>query len=129
MQKRLFQKSTLQVPDAILQATIAHLRDCLPSEGVALWSGPERAQVASWQPLPNTAANPSIHYAVSPPDWLHALHTAAKRGERPVALVHSHPTASAEPSGRDIANWHYPELHCVIVSFAAEPPEWAAYQI
>ena len=118
----------LNVPEGVLQATIADLEARLPQEGVALWSGCGD-EVQSWTRLCNVAAEPHKRYAVDPQEWIAALHQVELRGETPLALVHSHPTAAAVPSSYDREHWHYPDLWCVIVSFAGSTPEWRAYRI
>lgn len=118
----------LNVPENLLQETIAHLQAHLPHEGVALWSG-RGDDVQAWTPLRNAAREPHKRYAVDPREWIAVLHQVDLRGETPLALVHSHPTAAAVPSSYDRAHWHYPDLWCVIVSFAASTPEWQAYRI
>jgi [CysO sulfur-carrier protein]-S-L-cysteine hydrolase len=118
----------LQVDDAVLAETIAHLRGCLPDEGVGLWSGQGRC-VTAWRPLQNVAARPATRYAVSPQEWLNAWQSCAERGETALALVHSHPTAAAVPSQRDLDEWHYPDLFCAIFSFREEEADWNVYQL
>jgi proteasome lid subunit RPN8/RPN11 len=104
------------------------LRRVLPDEGVGLWSGQGR-EARTWTFLPNAARDRRTRYAVHPQDWIDALQGCSSRGEVPLALVHSHPTAPAVPSHYDRTHWHYPELWCVIVSFADETPQWNAYRL
>lgn len=118
----------LQVTEELVAQTIADLHDCLPQEGVGLWSG-QGDEVLHWRPLRNVAANPLTGYLVQPQEWLDALVETSASGLVPLALVHSHPTAAAVPSARDLREWMYPELWCVIVSFQDEQPVWQACQI
>jgi proteasome lid subunit RPN8/RPN11 len=118
----------LTVEDDVLTATLAYLRSCLPHEGVALWSG-KRGHVSAWTPLSNIASHPTTRYQVDPAEWIAALHACASRGLSPLALVHSHPTSSAVPSDRDRAEWYYPELLCVIFSFAEGQSDWQVHRL
>ena len=118
----------LNVSEVVLRATIDDLQARLPQEGVGLWSG-SGGRVDTWSPLCNVASDPQKRYAVDPREWIAVLHQVELRGETPLALVHSHPTAAAVPSSYDRAHWYYPDLWCVIVSFAENVPEWHAYHI
>jgi len=117
----------LTVSDELLARTFAGLQAVLPEEGVGLWSGTDGV-VHSWTPLTNCAQSPQTRYDVHPQEWIDALRGAAERGEVPLALVHSHPTAPPVPSRQDRENWHYRELRCVIVSFATGNPVWMSYR-
>lgn len=117
----------LQVTEERVAQTIADLQNCLPQEGVGLWSG-RGDRVLHWRPMHNVAADPLTGYHVRPQEWLDALAETRASGLTPLALVHSHPTAAAIPSARDLREWMYPELWCVIVSFQDEQPVWQAYQ-
>jgi proteasome lid subunit RPN8/RPN11 len=118
----------LHVPDSILEQTIHDLRSLLPEEGVGLWSG-RGQEVLHWLPLSNASDRPDRSYRVDPQEWLDALAKVQTLGLVPIALVHSHPTDGAFPSARDIREWFYPELLCVIISYQSEPPIWRAYTI
>jgi len=118
----------LQLPDAVLQQTFADLEVCLPAEGVGLWSGKGR-DVLTWTPLANVSPAPRTSYRVHPQEWLDALQRCSVRGEQPLAIVHSHPTAPAVPSARDRAEWYYPDLLCVVVAFVNNQPVWQEYKM
>lgn len=116
------------IDDGVLTATVSHLRACLPHEGVALWSG-EPGRVTHWTPLRNVALRPDIRYAVDPGEWVAAWTACSAERRTPLALVHSHPTAPAVPSAADRAEWHYPDLTCVIVSFADGEVDWQLHRM
>jgi len=118
----------LTVDDGVLRATAAHLRACLPQEGIALWSG-EPGRVTHWTPLCNVARQPDIRYAVDPGEWFSAWTACSAEQRTPLALVHSHPTAPAVPSARDRAEWYYPDLLCVIFSFADGKMDWQLHHL
>ncbi|PWK06278.1 JAB domain-containing protein similar to deubiquitination enzymes [Tumebacillus permanentifrigoris] len=92
-----------------------------------MWSGHGR-DVRTWTFLPNAAQDRLVRYAVQPQDWIAVLRAVSSRGEIPLALVHSHPTTPAVPSDYDQSHWHYPDLWCVIFSFAGETPQCNAYK-
>jgi proteasome lid subunit RPN8/RPN11 len=118
----------VSVDAEVIDRTLRYLEACLPEEGVGLWSGRDGV-VQTFTPLPNCAPEPTRQYAVDPKRWVEAWMQTAARGETPLALVHSHPTASATPSRVDREEWQYPDLWCVIVSFADEEPSWQAFRI
>jgi proteasome lid subunit RPN8/RPN11 len=120
----------LHVVDSVLQQTFTDLSRVLPEEGVGLWSG-HGQDVRTWTFLPNAAEarERRVRFAVHPQDWIDALRGVSERGEVPLALVHSHPTAPAVPSAYDRKNWYTPELWCVIVSFADGTPQWNFYRL
>ncbi|WP_161780728.1 Mov34/MPN/PAD-1 family protein [Tumebacillus flagellatus] len=118
------------MPEAVLQQTFADLSRMLPEEGVGLWSGSGQ-EVRTWTFLPNAAGHGErrVRFTVHPQDWIQALVSSSERGEAPLALVHSHPTAPPVPSAHDRKHWYYPDLWCVIVSFADGTPRWRAFQL
>ena len=69
----------------------------------------------------NTAASPEDSFFMAPQEQIRAMRTMRERGEKLLAIYHSHPHAAALPSARDLALAAYPGVGYLIVSL--ENPE------
>jgi len=101
--------SLLRVSLDCLEQTLAHLRADLPREGVGLWVG-RRGRVMQVWPLENTHEVPELYYQASPQAIIEAVQNIEARGLELVAIYHSHPYGSAQPSqtDRSQAFWRVP---------------------
>lgn len=115
----------LRVSQDSLDQTLAYLRAALPNEGVGLWAG-KRDQVVQVWPLENIHAAPHLRYEADPKALIEALRALEVGGLELVAIYHSHPTGSAQPSETDRlqAFWRVP-----YVIFALQTGEIRAYHL
>lgn len=80
-------------------------------------------------PVENVSPTPQTAFKMSPHGLARALTGLEKRGLYLVGFYHSHPQTEPIPSGRDIAESHYPDAAQVIISLRHESPELAAWRI
>lgn len=101
---------------------IRDLLDHLPMEGCGLLSGePDTRLVTSWSPCQNIHADPAHHFTIDPADQRRVVESCRVLGWSILAVVHSHPTTPAVPSGNDRARPTPEGWDSVIVSLAGQP--------
>ncbi len=67
-------------------------------------------------PVSNRAAQPQHHFAMDEAQLVETIRKIRKNDEELLAIFHSHPTASAQPSSIDLAEDQYPEVMKLIIS-------------
>ena len=101
----------VRIAPTLLAATWQHLRGCAPEEGVGLWLG-RGGRVLHQQPLSNRHPRPQHAYLADPQELAHHLLAARARQLDLLAIYHSHPMGSAQPSVTDRAQafWPVPQV-------------------
>lgn len=101
----------VRISPTLLAATWQHLRSCAPEEGVGLWLG-RGGRVLQQLPLINRHPRPQQAYLADPQELAHQLFTARERQLELLAIYHSHPEGSAQPSTTDRAQafWPVPQV-------------------
>ncbi len=94
----------------------AHARDELPNECCGLLVG-RPGEILRAVRAQNRRRSPT-RYLVDPRDHFQAIHAARAEGLAVVGAYHSHPTAPAVPSARDLAEAHDRAYVHLIVSLA-----------
>lgn len=69
----------------------------------------------SIHPVTNIAHRPARRFEMDPAEQIHAMKAMRARGERMLAIYHSHPDMPPEPSARDIRGLGYPEALMLIL--------------
>jgi proteasome lid subunit RPN8/RPN11 len=101
----------------IWTSVLAHLRVCLPNEGVGLLStvnAPGEIQTVRFYPGRNLNESPS-RFTMDPLDVLRACEDMEREGTRLGVVVHSHPTTLPEPSQTDVRELALPGVVNLIV--------------
>lgn len=80
-------------------------------------------------PVKNVSPTPETAFEMSPLGLAQTLMGLEKRGLKLVGFYHSHPKTLPIPSGRDIAESHYPDAAQLIISLKHGTPELAAWRI
>jgi proteasome lid subunit RPN8/RPN11 len=96
----------LHIPLSVVREMLEQARREAPNECLGLLFG-RGDYVERRLPLKNAAASPQAHYFADPDDLLAALKEADVRGEKLVAIYHSHPLGPATPSQVDLQEAHY----------------------
>lgn len=106
---------TLVISQFLLQKIREHCLEEKPMEACGILTGQGSRVLHAYA---TASARPSpVYYEVLPEHQEHVLREMEARGERLIAIYHSHPTAPAVPSATDIRlAVHYPEALRVIVS-------------
>ena len=104
-------------------------RNADPAECCGLIGGVGE-QVSSIYPLHNVAADPNVSYEAAPEDLFIAQRQMRDRGEKLLAIYHSHPrSASPAPSETDVRLAYYPEAVYFIIGLAGPQPLARAFRI
>lgn len=109
---------TLTIPRPVYQQLLAHLQAVYPAEGCGFLAG--RAQrVSKVFPIDNLQHSPTA-YTMDPRQQVETLLAIEDAGLELLAIFHSHPQGSAEPSSMDMARANYPEALQLIIALG--PP-------
>lgn len=111
--------ATVELPNAIRSAIVAHAIAGLPNEACGLIVGDRPAAdggcALRWVALANPAASP-YRYEIDPDDLLR-LTIELDDADRVIwAIVHSHVASPARPSPTDVRQSFYPDALYLIVS-------------
>ena len=108
-----------KIQQATVEEMFAHARERAPEECCGLLGGQmNEAQTA--YPLRNVARRPEVEYEAAPEGLFEAQRLMRARGERLVAVYHSHPrSADPAPSATDVRLAFYPEAIYFIIGFDA----------
>ena len=107
----------LKLRRALAEELFAHARSASPEECCGLLGGVGR-EAASVYPLKNVAREPLKSYEAAPAELFDAQRLMRVRGERLLAIYHSHPRAAdPEPSAADVRLAFYPAAVYFIVGF------------
>jgi proteasome lid subunit RPN8/RPN11 len=115
----------LVIPSGVRAALVAHARAELPNECCGFLAGRVEdgaGRATVYLPLVNELASPTA-FRTEPRSVLAAFRTMRAAGTDVIAICHSHPTAAAVPSQRDLReNTYGPNIPWVIVGFDGAKP-------
>jgi proteasome lid subunit RPN8/RPN11 len=115
--------ASVELPDAIRAAIVAHAVAGLPNEACGLVIGDHPAadggRALSWVALANPAASP-YRYEIEPEALLRLTIELDEADEVIWAIVHSHVASPARPSPTDVRQSFYPDALYLIVSLREE---------
>lgn len=118
----------MELVGALEAEMVEHARASLPDEACGLVAGKDGRAVRLF-PMRNVDRSPST-YRLDPAEQLAVFDAIEREGFDLLAIYHSHPTTSAEPSDLDRRLALYPEARYVIVSLAdADRPVVRAFRI
>lgn len=103
----------LRIPTPLVSEMIAHCRREYPKEACGLLAGTDRA--ARIYPMTNVEDSP-IGYSMDPREQLQVEKQMRARGERLLAIYHSHTASDAYPSAVDVRLAISPDVSYVLVS-------------
>jgi proteasome lid subunit RPN8/RPN11 len=111
----------------VLDAVVAHARECQPGECCGILVGENERVVASVRAR-NLDDNPS-RFLIDPRDHIAAYKDARAQDLDIVGFYHSHPHSEAYPSPTDLAEAAYPGVLYLIVGLQGEPPEIRLFRL
>ena len=114
-----------KIPQAVFEEMCARARAAAPLECCGLLGGREAVEgegrpllAQSIYPLRNASPRPDVAYEAAPEELFEAQRRMRVRGERLVALYHSHPRSSdPAPSAADVRLAFYPDAVYFIIGF------------
>ena len=119
----------LKISRSLVNAILTQAQNTPNAEICGLIAG-KNGTPSRCYPVANIANDPTIRYQMSPEGQINALRQIRESGETLIAIYHSHPNATAQPSATDIAEAQYPEAAYLIVSLNTQGVlEMAAFQI
>lgn len=109
--------SFINVSRAHVEEMFAHARECAPEECCGLVGGRGHEALSVYR-LRNVARDALTAYEAAPEELFAAQREMRARGERLLAIYHSHPrSAEPEPSGTDVRLAFYPSAVYFIIGF------------
>ena len=109
---------------------IAHARKVDPSECCGLIGGADEGCASSVYQLSNVAADPLVGYEAAPEDLFAAQRQMRERGEKLLAIYHSHPrSAEPSPSATDVRLAFYPSAIYLILGLGGREPVMRGFRI
>ncbi len=120
----------LSLPATHIDAIIAHAREAAPHECCGLIGGSSKGEARTIYTTRNVARNPLVAYEAATEDLFAAQRAMRERGERLVAIYHSHPRANdPKPSETDVSLAYYPSAVYLIVGLGNQEPILRAFRI
>jgi len=117
----------LRLPRSIVEEMVRHALQEKPKECCGLLGGVGDT-VRSQFRLINEADRPETEYHVSI-GLFKPMQLMRQKGEDLLAIYHSHPTAAAVPSRRDLERNFYPAIVHFIISLLDEEPVMRGYRL
>jgi len=119
----------MQLTPTHIGQIIAHARDSAPNECCGLIGGADGLARTIYRTR-NLASDPLVTYEAAPEDLFAAQRQMRERGERLIAIYHSHPrSANPEPSATDVRLAYYPSAVYLIVGLGNHEPCVRAFRI
>jgi len=106
---------TLYLPRSLVNRILAHAQQN-PSVEVCGLIANDASNKKSYYAIDNVAEDPSCRFLMDAAQQIKAMKQMRDRQQQLFAIVHSHPTSSAQPSALDIAENGYPDAFYIIIS-------------
>ncbi len=106
---------TLELPRPLINKILAHAQQNDSMEVCGL-IGNDVAGGKNYYTIDNISKNPSCRFLMDAPQQINAMKKMRDKQQQLFAIVHSHPTASAEPSQLDIQENGYKDVFYIIIS-------------
>ena len=117
----------LTIPQAIIDAIIAHAQRDFPLEACGILGG-TAGVVSEHYPMANTDRS-NEHFTMAPKEQFAVIKDLRTKGKEMLVIYHSHPETPARPSVEDIRLALTPNVSSLIVSLAGGTPEVKSYRI
>lgn len=117
----------LRIPRPVVDQMVWHALEDTGKECCGLLGGRGR-EVCSIYPLINESPRPEREYRVAL-GLFRPLQEMRQRGEGLLGIYHSHPTAAAVPSQKDLRQNYYPSAIHFIISLAGPEPDIKGYRL
>ena len=109
------QTTTLYLPRPLVNKILAHAQKNPDTEVCGL-IGSNNSDGKDYYTIDNISKNPSCRFLMDAPQQIKTMKSMREKQQKLFAIVHSHPTASAEPSQLDIDENDYKDVFYIIVS-------------
>lgn len=120
----------IRLTRALSAELFLHARSSDPAECCGLIGGTEDNLAERVYPLLNVASNPQVAYEAAPQELFAAQRVMRERGEKLLAIYHSHPRAiDPEPSETDVRLAYYPSAVYFIIGLGGTEPVMRGFRI
>ncbi len=106
---------TLKISRHVVNDMLTQAQKSTNTEICGLIAGSEN-QGQSIYPITNIAATPETHYQLDPKEQINAMRHIRDKQQSLIAIYHSHPSSTAQPSPTDISEANYPDAVYLIIS-------------
>ncbi len=106
---------TLELPRPLVNKILAHAQQNDSMEVCGL-IGNSSAGEKNYYAIDNVSENPGCRFLMDAPQQINAMKKMRDKQQQLFAIVHSHPTTSAEPSQLDIQENSYKDVFYIIIS-------------
>lgn len=106
---------TLSLPRELINKLLTHAQKN-PDIEVCGLIGNDASQHKDYYPIKNVAKNPNCRFLMDAPQQISAMKEMRDKNQTLFGIVHSHPTADAMPSQRDIEHNDYRDVYYFIIS-------------
>ena len=117
----------LRIPRLVVDRMVKHALEDTGKECCGLLGGKGREVLSIYQ-LINESPRPEREYRVAL-GLFRPLQEMRERGEGLLAIYHSHPTAAAVPSQKDLRQNYYPSAIHFIISLVGPEPDIKGYRL
>ena len=108
-------QQTLYLPRPLVNKILAHAQKNSEVEVCGLIGNSDSDQ-KDYYAIDNVAKDPECHFLMDAPQQIDAMKKMREKQQTLFAIVHSHPTADAEPSPLDIKENSYKDVFYIITS-------------
>lgn len=108
---------------------LEHARAAYPNEACGILAGKE-GRVSTVYAMKNASDAPALCYFMDPAEQLKVMKEIREGGKEMIAIYHSHASAPAYPSAKDVELAFYTDVVYLIISFVnREKPAIAGFRI
>lgn len=108
-------EKTLYLPRPLVNKILAHAQQN-PTVEVCGLIGNDAENQKDYYAIDNVSKNPSCRFLMDAPQQIKAMKQMRDKQQELFAVVHSHPSADAEPSELDIKENSYKDVYYIIIS-------------
>jgi proteasome lid subunit RPN8/RPN11 len=117
----------LELPQAMVDALLAHARRDAPDEACGVIAGKDGAATRVFE-MENAERSPTF-YRFDAQEQLKVWRAMDDADEVPFVIYHSHTATEAYPSRTDISLASEPDAHYVLVGTSFDPPQIRSFRI
>jgi proteasome lid subunit RPN8/RPN11 len=117
----------LELPQAMVDALLAHARRDAPDEACGVIAGKDGVATRLFE-MENAERSPTF-YRFDAQEQLKVWRAMDDADEVPFVIYHSHTATEAYPSRTDISLASEPDAHYVLIGTAFDPPQVRSYRI
>jgi len=109
----------ITLPVHIMNEIKDHAVELFPNEACGILSGKDLL-TSRIHRMTNSEPSP-VSYFMNPAEQFRVLKDIRNRGEKMLAIYHSHPVSEAYPSAKDVELAFYPDVLYIIISLTRSP--------